>query len=86
MSSLNHSSIKSEQPSHIQNQKTSSDNELDSHQNQEAQDRASLLVPKASSLHQTIVAFREGKHVLFDFITLLIQFTDQKMLKAMNPS
>ena len=81
MSSLNHLSIKSEHSSHIPNQKTSNENELDAYQNQEAQERASLLVPKASSLHQTIVAFREGKHVLFDFITLSIQFTDQKMLK-----
>lgn len=63
MSSLNHPSIKSEHSSHIPNQKTSNENELDAYQNQEAQERASLLVPKASSLHQTIVAFQEGKHV-----------------------
>ena len=75
MSSLKHPSIKSEHSSHIPNQKTSNENELDAYQNQEAQERASLLVPKASSLHQTIVAFQEGKHVLINFIIPLIQFT-----------
>ena len=63
VSSSNHPSIKADLPSHIYNEKTSSDNVLDSYQNQEAQERASLLVPKASSLHQTVVAFQEGKHV-----------------------
>ena len=75
MSSLNNPIIKSAHSSHIHNQKASNANELDSYQNQEAQERTSLLAPKASSLHQTIVAFQEGKHVLINFIIPLIQFT-----------